>query len=285
MEFAVKNTKAAATKTATLILPIGEDRTLGPAAQSVDQASNGAISAILKRGDLQGKTGQTLLLHGLPNLKAERVLLLGTGKADELDSRQWRKAAAAALAAIKGLGGADAAVALQDVRIKNRDEYARARILVEVLADGRYVFDQFKSKKADVPALRKVTLLVDKAEQTQAELAARHASAIAAGMSLTRDLGNLPPNVCHPNYMADQAKQLGKAFKGLKVDVLDEKSCASWEPAPSWPSLRAASSQVASSSCSTTAARKVNNPMRWSARASPSTLAASASSPGWAWTR
>ncbi|MGK9064658.1 leucyl aminopeptidase [Stutzerimonas chloritidismutans] len=223
MEFVVKNSKAAATKTATLILPVGEDRALGPVAQTVDQACNGAISAILKRGDVQGKPGQTLLQHSLPGLKAERVLLLGVGKFDELDTRQWRKASAAALGALKGLGGTDAAIALQDVRLKNRDGYARARILVEALADGRYVFDQFKSKKADVPALRKLTLLVDKPEQTEAELATRHATAIAAGMSLTRDLGNLPPNVCHPNYMADQARQLGKAFKGLKVDVLDEK--------------------------------------------------------------
>ncbi|MCQ4265992.1 leucyl aminopeptidase, partial [Pseudomonas stutzeri] len=51
----------------------------------------------------------------------------------------------------------------------------------------------------------------------------RHASAIASGMALTRDLGNLPPNLCHPSFMAEQARQLGKSFKGLKVDVLDEK--------------------------------------------------------------
>jgi leucyl aminopeptidase len=42
-------------------------------------------------------------------------------------------------------------------------------------------------------------------------------------MNLARDLGNLPPNVCHPSYMTDQARQLAKQFKGLKVEVLDEK--------------------------------------------------------------
>src|SRR3546814_14254594 len=42
-------------------------------------------------------------------------------------------------------------------------------------------------------------------------------------MAFTRDLGNLPPNVCHPTYIAEQAKQMSKAYKGLKVDVLDEK--------------------------------------------------------------
>ncbi|EQM73905.1 leucyl aminopeptidase [Stutzerimonas stutzeri] len=223
MEFVVKNTKAAAAKTATLVLPVNENQQLGPVAQSVDQASGGVISTILKRGDLSGKPGQTLLLHSVPGLKAERVLLVGTGKAGELDARQWRKAAGAALGVIKGLGGSDATFAVQDVQVKDRDTYARARMLVEVLADGQYLFEQFKSKKNEASKLGKITLLCDKADQAQVEQAIRHAAAITAGMSFARDLGNLPPNVCHPNYVADQARQLGKTFKGLKVEVLDEK--------------------------------------------------------------
>src|SRR5690606_28125029 len=157
------------------------------------------------------------------NLKAERVLLLGVGKNDELDTRQWRKALGAAAGVLKSLGGADAAFAVQDVQVKGRDSYAKVRLLAELLADSAYVFERFKSKKADPRALKKVVLLCDKAQQDDIERAARHASAIASGMALTRDLGNLPPNLCHPSFMAEQARQLGKSFKGLKVDVLDEK--------------------------------------------------------------
>ena len=223
MEFVVKNTKAPVIKAATLVLPVGEDLVLGTTAQSVDAASAGAIAAVLKRGDLQGKPGQTLLLQQLPGIKAERVLLVGTGKADELDNRQWRKVVTAVTGALKNLGGSDAALALQDVQIKGRDAYARTRILVEVLAGGQYVFDRFKSKKADARPLSRITLLSDKAEQAQVEQAANHAQAITTGMNFARDLGNLPPNVCHPSYIAEQARQLGKDFKGLKVEVLDEK--------------------------------------------------------------
>ena len=223
MEFVVKNTKAPAIKAATLVLPVGEDLVLGTTAQSVDAASAGAIATVLKRGDLQGKPGQTLLLQQLPGIKAERVLLVGTGKADELDNRQWRKVVTAVTGALKNLGGSDAALALQDVQIKGRDAYARTRILVEVLAGGQYVFDRFKSKKADARPLSRITLLSDKAEQAQVEQAANHAKAITTGMNFARDLGNLPPNVCHPSYIAEQARQLGKDFKGLKVEVLDEK--------------------------------------------------------------
>jgi len=223
MEFVVKNTKASAIKAATLVLPVGEGLVLGNTAQNIDEASAGAIATVLKRGDLQGKPGQTLLLQQLPGIKAERVLLVGTGKADELDTRQWRKVVAAMSGALKNLGGSDAAIALQDVQIKGRDAYAGTRILVEVLASGQYVFDQFKSKKADPRPLNRIILLSDKAEQAQVEQATNHAQAITAGMDFTRDLGNLPPNICHPSYIAEQARQLGKRFKGLKVEVLDEK--------------------------------------------------------------
>ncbi|MCW3148535.1 leucyl aminopeptidase [Stutzerimonas stutzeri] len=223
MEFVVKTAKAPTLKTATLVLPVGEGRILGESVQAADAATGGAISAILKRGDLNGKVGQTLLLHNLPNLKAERVLLLGIGKSDELDTRQWRKVVGAAASTLKNLGGGDAAFAVEDVQVKDRDAYAKVRLLVELLADSSYAFDRFKSKKADPRALKKIILLCDKSQQPDYERAARHASAIASGMAFTRDLGNLPPNLCHPSFIAEQAKQLGKSFKGLKVEILDEK--------------------------------------------------------------
>nr|MBF0682304.1 leucyl aminopeptidase [Pseudomonas sp.] len=222
MEYVVKTAKAPTTQTATLVLPVSEERLLGEVAQSVDAASAGLISAALKRGDLQGKPGQTLLLQQLSGVAAERVLLVGTGKADELDSRQWRKVVTAISGVLKNLGGSDATLALQDARLKGRDAYSRTRLLVEGLGSDQYVFDQFKSKKAEARPLERITLLSDEAEQAQVERAVTHARAITSGMKVARDLGNLPPNICHPSYIADQARQLGKDFKGVKVEVLDE---------------------------------------------------------------
>ena len=82
MELVVKSVSPETLKTATLVVAIGEGRKLGPTATIIDELTGGAISAVLKRGDLAGKTGQSLLLHSLPNLKAERVLMLGTSKDD-----------------------------------------------------------------------------------------------------------------------------------------------------------------------------------------------------------
>ena len=48
------------------------------------------------------------------------------------------------------------------------------------------------------------------------------AVALANGCDLTKRLGNLPPNICTPTYLADTAKQMGKEF-GFKTEVLDRK--------------------------------------------------------------
>ncbi len=222
MQFLVKSTSPLTLKTATLVVGIGEGRKLAGVALAIDNASHGSLSALLKRGDIAGKPGQTLLLHNLPNLKCERVLLVGIGKG-ELSDRQFRKLATSVLGNLKGLGGGDAALALDDLKVMGRNAYGKARLLVESLADGLYQFDQFKSEKSQPVALKKITLLVDKAQQSDCERGSLHAQAIACGMAFTRDLGNLPPNLCHPSYLADEAKALAKAHKNLKVEILDEK--------------------------------------------------------------
>ena len=223
MEFLVKSVRPETLKTATLVIAVGEGRKLGASAKAVDEATGGAIANLLKRGDLAGKVGQTLLLQDLPNLKAERVLLVGAGKERELSDRAYRKLVSAVLGNLKNLGGADAVLALGDLAVKGRNAHGKARLQVETLADGTYVFDRFKSQKAEAPKLKKITLLADKADTAAVEQGAREAQAIANGMALTRDLGNLPPNLCHPTFLGEQAKALGKEFKGLKVEVLDEK--------------------------------------------------------------
>ncbi|MBD7976052.1 leucyl aminopeptidase [Serpens gallinarum] len=223
MEFLVNNARPETLKTATLVLTIGEGRPLGEQALTVDTLAEGALSAVLKRGDMSGKLGQTLLLQGLPNLQAERILLVGQGKEDSLSPKQFRTLLGATLGVLKQLGGNDATLALDDVTVKDRDAYGRARLAVECLADGGYVFDRFKSEKAKPVQLQKIALLTDKTRQADIQRAINQGQAIAAGMALTRDLGNLPPNLCHPIHLAEQAKTLAQEHKGLKVEVLDEQ--------------------------------------------------------------
>ncbi|MDM7321886.1 MAG: M17 family peptidase N-terminal domain-containing protein, partial [Gammaproteobacteria bacterium] len=109
MEFGIKSGSAASIKSACVVVGVFEGRKLTPSAQALDEASGGQISQILKRGDLEGKGGQTLLLPTLPGITAERVLLVGLGQARELDLKGWKKAHAEAVGALAERGAGDAA--------------------------------------------------------------------------------------------------------------------------------------------------------------------------------
>jgi leucyl aminopeptidase len=99
----------------------------------------------------------------------------------------------------------------------------KARHQVIAAHDAAYRFDRLKSQR-EQPARgpRGVALLVDKRDQAAVDKEAGRAEAIAEGMRLAKDLGNLPGNVCTPTYMADEARRIAKELK-LRVEVLEAK--------------------------------------------------------------
>ena len=83
MEFSIKALSPEKKKTGCLVLGVWQGAALTRAAQLADKASKRHIAGVLARGDLSGRTGSTLLLHAVPGLAAERVLLVGLGEQKE----------------------------------------------------------------------------------------------------------------------------------------------------------------------------------------------------------
>ena len=225
MDYTIKNKSAESISSPCIVVGVFERRRLTPAAAQLDEASGGAVTAALKRGDTEAKPGQTRLLTGLDTVKAPRVLLVGLGKESELDERNYRKAVAAAAQAVQDCAAGEAAFYLHEVKVKARDLAWRVQQLAIGVVGTLYRFDELKSE-AETPKkpLKKLTLgVTDKDETKAAETALAQGMAVGQGMSLARDLGNRPGNVCTPTYLADQAKALGKRHDKLKVQSLDRK--------------------------------------------------------------
>lgn len=223
MEFIVKSGTPEKQRSGCLIVGVFEGRRPSVVAAQIDQVTGGAISAVLRRGDLEGKPGQTLLLHHLPHLPSERVLLVGGGKEKDFNEARYREITAAAARALKDTGTTEAVSYLPDLEVKGRDIHWKIRQAVEVTEETLYRFDQLKSKKNDARrALRRLVLAVPKRRDlATGERAIQEAQAVAAGVKLARNLGNLPGNICTPTYLAEQAQTLGERY-GMKVTVLDE---------------------------------------------------------------
>jgi leucyl aminopeptidase len=218
VEFSIKALSPETAKTGCVVLAVHKDAELSPAARRVDQASKGALKRAAR--DLSGKAGSTLLLHALPGVAAERVLLVGLGDKPAAEAA-YRSAVRAAANALKSMDLKDAALFLVDAKVGAKSLSWNVRHAVLGVRDALYRFDQLKSqKKKDAPALAQVVLpLSPKAELTAALAEAR---ATADGVDLARTLGNLPPNICTPSYLADEARKLAREFK-LGIEVLERK--------------------------------------------------------------
>ena len=223
MEFIVKSGTPEKQRSGCIVAGVFEKRKLSNVARLMDEVSGGALSAILRRGDLEGKCGQTLLLHNVANLPSERVLLVGCGKEKEFNENRYRDVTTKAISILKDTGATEITSYLTELEVKGRDIAWKVRQAVEVSEAALYRFDQLKSKaNNNRRALRRVILAVPKrSDLPPGERAIREGQAVAGGVKLARDLGNLPGNICTPAYLADQAVAIGKQHN-LKVTILEQ---------------------------------------------------------------
>ncbi|MDO9010298.1 MAG: leucyl aminopeptidase [Gallionella sp.] len=222
MEFSIKQSSPENQRSACIVLGVFEGGQLSPAAQILDQATGHQLSKLVTRGDVTGKTGNTALLHTLSGVNAERVLLIGLGKAREFNAKQFLDALRTTFAVLQKTICKDAVLYFTDLTVQQRDEAWKINQIVLLAAESAYRCDQLKSKPADKPSLRKILLGCVKKPGNAAQTALLQASATAHGMKLTKDLGNLPGNICTPTYLAEQARKLAETYK-FKVTVLEEK--------------------------------------------------------------
>ena len=221
MEFSIKSGAPLTGASGCLVVGVFEPRKLSAAAAAVDRAAKGFLAGVLRRGDMQGKPGSTLLLHKVPGIAAERVLLVGLGREAEFREKRYREAVAAAVRALNATGAQEASLHLTELAVGRRDAAWKVAHAVTVAREGAYRFTRMKSKaEADPAALHRLVLSVDRAAEKRAAAGLAQGLAIAHGMSLAKDLGNLPPNVCTPAYLAAQARELAKRYR-MKVTVLE----------------------------------------------------------------
>ena len=223
MEFTIKSGSPEKQRSACVVVGVFDNRKLSLSAELIDRASNGYVGEIIRRGDMEGKLGSTLLLHNVRGTLADRVLLVGLGKERDFRDREFRRALQSAVKLLNETGSYEAVVYLTEEKVKRREVAWRVEHAVAVAMETVYRFDRMKSEPAEVRRpLRKLTLSVpQRSDLTAGEKAAARGLAIAHGVELARDLGNLPGNVCTPSYLAVEAAKLATEFPELKVEVLE----------------------------------------------------------------
>lgn len=215
LEFDLNRDAAAAAQTDCIVVGAFADKTLTAAARTLDEASGGRLTVLLERGDLSGKTGKTALLHDVPGVASPRVLVVGLGEPGKFGVAQYLKAVGDAARALKAGPVAHALLTLSEEPVAGRDAAWAIRQAAIAADHACYRYTATLGKKKDEPGLRKLSISGSDAA------ALAHGQAIAAGVQFARELGNLPPNICNPAYLAQQATEFAGRFANTECEVLD----------------------------------------------------------------
>lgn len=222
MEFSIKQSNSEKQRSACVVVGVFAGGKLSLAAQTLDKAAHNALSDVITQDDMTGKLATTLLLPSVVGIAAERVLLVGLGKASEFSTKQFLDVVRATFTALHKTPCKDAALFLSDLVVKGRDEAWKIKQIILLGSESAFRCDQLKSAPGAAASLKKVLLGCAEKPSSAAQTTLLQSAAIADGMALTKTLGNLPGNICTPTYLAEQAKKLAKTYP-LKATVLEEK--------------------------------------------------------------
>jgi len=224
MDFKTIIDPKARSATACAVVGMFEGGELTSAGAEIDAALGGQLRKLQTGGDFAAKLGDVFMIAQATGARAARVLLVGLGTKGHFNRKQYRKAVQAAAQALAKSGAPDAIVYLALDAHPDLDEHYRARIVAEVFCAQRYKVPDLKTApKPKAPRLSTVSVAAADAKSARAaERGLVIGAALGSGMALSRDLGNLPPNVCTPTYMGTRALQLGKEWPSIKVKVLKE---------------------------------------------------------------
>jgi len=225
MEFKAIIDAKARNEAGCAVVGVYEEGDLGVAAAQIDKQLDGLLGKLHGNGDFSGKLGDVMLLPTPAGTVAARVLLIGLGSRTAFGRKQYRKALQSAVQALAKTGSSDAVVYLALEVVGGLDVQYRARAVAEVFCAQLYKIPDLKtSAKPKAPRLSSVSVAVADARGAKAAAEGlRIGAAVGSGLALSRDMANLPPNVCTPRYLASRAQGLAKEFPSIKTKILDEK--------------------------------------------------------------
>ena len=218
LQFTLNHAAPAAAGLDCIVVGAYSDKTLSPAAQALDAASGGRIAALAGRGDITGKAGSSIVLHDLAGVAAPRVLVVGLGEPARFGVAAYLKAIGDAVRALKGGASRSALLTLPELEVKGRDAAWNIRQAVVAADHASYRYTATLGKKKPEPAGLE-TLAIHGSD----EAALAQGQAIAAGVEYARELGNLPPNLCNPAYLAASSVKFANEHEGASAEILDEQ--------------------------------------------------------------
>lgn len=224
MRYFTTTSKASRRAVDCVIVGIYERGRLGAGASDIDTASKGAIKRLIKSGDLSSQVGSCTVLNDVAGVRSSRVAVVGLGKFGAFSAKHFTAAVSAAVRAVAKTKSKSVLNCLTLESANDAGIYYLARHTAQAVADVSYRYTQTKSgRKPAASNLAQIGIAVaTRGEANKATRGCEHGDAIGVGISLAKDLGNLPANICTPTYLARTSQKLARENKNLQTKVLGE---------------------------------------------------------------
>jgi leucyl aminopeptidase len=223
MKFTLDSTPAAEIKTACLVIGVFEETALQGSAKLIDQASNGALQQLIDSGDIDPFWKHTTMLHRLEGVNAKRILVVGCGEPEKFNAVRYDNICTSAGAFLRDHATTSAHICLHELEAGETEPQWRVRQAAVNLDRANYRYTATKAPKDDDndPLL---SASFNAGDEMQAAL--DEAKGLAKGYLRSRELGNLPPNICNPAYIAEIAREIAINYDNVSVEILGQDEMA-----------------------------------------------------------
>ena len=223
MKFSLVKESPRLIQTECLVIGVTAGGDLSASARDIDEASGGEISRMLETGDIETGLGKTTLLYHVGGVAAQRVLMVGCGKPEKLDQPRFDRACLAAGMTLRDRAFTSCHVSIHDLEFGESEPQWRLRQAALAVHRANYLYTVTKAPKDESPVpLESASFSGD--ESLEAALV--QAEGFALGFAKARLLGDLPPNICNPAYLAHEASTIAKHYDNVELEILEEENMA-----------------------------------------------------------
>lgn len=219
MKFSLSNEDPDRVKTPCIVIGVVEDKALEGSALKLDQVSGGQITRSIENGDIDSSRGCATMLHGLDGVESPRILVIGFGEAEKLDPSRFEKTCMDAGKFLRDHSVREAHFCLSDVALENTDASWRLRQSALAIHRANYLYTATKKTHEHSP---RPLVSASFSGTSDMQVALDQGEGLAIGFECARELGNLPPNICTPAYLADHARQIAANYENVEVEILEQ---------------------------------------------------------------
>ncbi len=219
MKLNLDNNPAGKIQTECLVIAFTEGGSLTATARAIDEASGGTLGRMLESGDIVTTLGKSNFLHNLEGVTARRVLAVGFGKQEKLNLVRFDRACLAAGKALRDHKLTNCHVCVHELDIDETSAHLRLRQAALAVHRANYLYTATKPLKDDSPApLGSATFQGGPDLQSAID----QAEAFGLGFEKSKNLSDLPANICNPAYLAQEATAMAGHYDNVDLEILEE---------------------------------------------------------------